>query len=57
MSIGALIKQKQPEEFKKLLLLKKYIKIRDGTKKENFRKMMRHDSYKRINGAIRQVRN
>lgn len=54
MSIGALIKHKQPQEFRKLLLLKKYIKIRDDT---NYKQMMKHDSYKRVNGAIRQVRN
>lgn len=53
MKIGEIIRRKQPKEYKKLM----DIKYRNNYTHEEFERMMRHDSYKRNRGAIRQVNN
>jgi len=49
MSIGNIIRSKQPDVYREL------VKITNN--KKDFEKMMCHDSYKRVGGAIRQVKN
>jgi len=63
MSIGNIIKINQPDIYKKLIKLinqgeRKYNKKHnnDNLAFEDFERMMRHDSYKRVKGNIRQVK-
>lgn len=62
MSIGNIIKIKQPNVYKQLIKMASKNKpkiyndnINDLTF-EDFEKMMRHDSYKKIRGSTRQVK-
>ncbi len=60
MSIGNIIRSKQPDVYRELVKITNNKKIRKTDKKlsfEDFEKMMCHDSYKRVGGAIRQVKN
>lgn len=61
MEIGKIIKIKQPDVYRTLLKMAnkqeiKYMKTDDDLTTEDFERMMRHDSYKRIGGSVRQVR-
>lgn len=53
MKIGEIIRKQQPKEFKKLMAIKTGCNLDF----EDFERMMRHDSYKRDKGAIKQTRN
>jgi len=56
MSIGEIIKRQQPDVYKRLILLsgaQEPPKV-DNLNFEDFERMMRHDSYKRVHGAIRR---
>ncbi|KLU74261.1 MULTISPECIES: hypothetical protein [Clostridium] len=59
MKIGKILKTQQPDVYKRL---KKQHKTNKAKKNQNsltfndYIDLMRHDSYKRHNGAIRQVR-
>lgn len=60
MCIGSIIRSKQPDVYKQLMKVvnknksEKY--INDNLSIKDFEKMMKHDSYKRVGGAIKQVR-
>lgn len=61
MKVGQIIKNNQPAEFKKLNNYRRKKKRKKRKREENlstddFAKMMQHSSYKRVGGAIRQVR-
>ncbi len=62
MSIGNIIKIKQPDVYKQLLKMTKKNKSNkikradDDLSFDDFARMMRHDSYKKVRGNIRQVR-
>ena len=59
MSIGNIIRLKQPDIYKQLVKMTTKTNIKYGhenLKFEDFEKMMRHDSYKKIRGSTRQVR-
>lgn len=59
MSIGKIIRTKQPDVYRKLVkfINKEKVHKRDENLGfEDFEKMMRHDSHKRVGGAVRQVR-
>jgi hypothetical protein len=58
MKIGSILKENQPEVHKKLRKKKKR-RRRDKEKSlsfNDFKSMMKHSSYKRSNGAIKQVK-
>ncbi len=59
MSIGSIIRVKQPDVYRKLVKFTNNKKVQKSDKNicfEDFEKMMRHDGHKRIGGAIRQVK-
>ena len=55
IKIKAILKNKQPEDYKKLINFANEDKSDDELSFKDFEKMMKHDSYKRHKGAIRQV--
>lgn len=59
MSIGSIVKQNQPDVYRKLVKIvneEKVHKNDDNLDFDDFERMMRHDGYKRIRGSTRQVR-
>ena len=62
MSIGNIIKIKQPDVYKQLLKMtnknkpNKIIRTDDDLSFDDFERMMRHDSYKKVHGSTRQVK-
>lgn len=62
MSIGNIIRIKQPDVYKYLIKMANKNKPNNIKKQsddltfDDFEKMMRHDSYKKIRGSTRQVR-
>ena len=64
MSIGNIIKNKQPDVYKQLIIMAKNFKYEHEYSNydendhnfKNFERMMRHDSYKKVRGCIRQVK-
>lgn len=59
MSIGTIIRIKQPDVYRKLVKFinkGKLHKSDENLSFYDFEKMMRHDSHKRVGGAVRQVR-
>lgn len=62
MSIGNIIKIKQPDVYKQLLKMtnknkpNKIKRTDDDLSFDDFARMMHHDSYKKVRGSIRQVR-
>ncbi len=62
MSIGNIIRIKQPDVYKHLIKMANKNKPNNIKKQsddltfDDFEKMMRHDSYKKIRGSTRQVR-
>lgn len=55
IKIKAILKNKQPEDYKKLINFANEDKSDDELSFKDFEKMMKHDSYKRHKGAMRQV--
>lgn len=54
MLIKEIIKEQQPEVHKKLKL--RYKTINENLTEKDFENMMKHSSYKRSRGGLRQVR-
>ncbi|MGL5068442.1 MAG: hypothetical protein ACRC6T_11600 [Sarcina sp.] len=52
MLIKEILKQQQPKVYKRL----KVKTVSEGLKKLDYENMMKHSSYKRTRGGIRQVR-
>ncbi len=65
MSIGNIIKKNQPDVYKKLIKITNMSKPNKSNKSnknsdddltfDDFERMMRHDSFKKVNGCIKQV--
>ncbi len=63
MSIGNMIRAKQPDIYKQLIKMANKNRPNEIKKQsdedltfDDFERMMRHDSYKKIRGSTRQVR-
>jgi hypothetical protein len=56
LSIGEIVKRQQPDVYKTLILLSSnQVKVKfDNLSFEDYERMMRHDSFKRVHGAIRR---
>lgn len=55
MLIADLVKEQQPEVHKKLIKTKNKT-VNENLTKEDFENMMKHSSYRRGRGGLRQVR-
>lgn len=66
MSIGEIIRRKQPDVYRDLIQIKMFLNLEETTKNERHKevkindceaeKLMRHDGYVRGRGGIRQTR-
>lgn len=56
MLIADLVKEQQPEVHKKMIKAKKVKTVNEILTEKDFENMMKHSSYKRGKGGLRQVR-